>query len=191
MHINKGNLNVLNMLNTKYIIASDQNQNPFFQINEQALGNVWFIDSIRWVKNSNEEILSLNEINPKHTVAINSKYESHINQVNYSSNGEIKLLDYAPNRLVYTSSNSEKSFAVFSEIFYPKGWKAYIDGEYAEHFSVNYILRGIVLPPGDHEIVFEFKPKSFYVSAKISLFASLLLIVIALFSFARLFIHKK
>ncbi|MAQ31519.1 MAG: hypothetical protein CMD26_02125 [Flavobacteriales bacterium] len=191
MHINNGNLNVLNMLNTKYIIASDQNQNPFVQINDQALGNVWFIDSIRWVKNSNEEILSLNEINPKHTVSVHAKYASDINQVTYSSNGEIKLLNYSPNRLVYSSSNPEISFAVFSEIFYPKGWKAYIDGKYVEHFSVNYILRGVILPPGDHEIIFEFKPKSFYVAAKISLFASLLLIVTALFSFARLFIHKK
>ena len=190
-HISKGNFDVINMLNAKYIIFSDGQGNPIVQENTSALGNVWFIDSIHWVNSANEEIESLNFINPDNTVAINRKHESDINTSSLSSTGSINLNSYAPNKLVYNSSATSRAFAVFSEIFYPKGWEAYIDGEKVKHFSVNYILRGLVVPEGNHEIVFEFKPKSFFVSAKIAFFASFLLVIVGLMTFVGVFVSKK
>ena len=190
-HISKGNFDVINMLNAKYIIFSDSQGNPIVQENTSALGNVWFIDSVHWVNSANEEIESLNLISPDNTVAINRKYQSQIDTSSFSSAGSIKLTSYSPNKLVYNSSATNRAFAVFSEIFYPKGWDAYIDGVKVNHFSVNYVLRGLIVPDGNHEIVFEFKPKSFFTSAKIAFFASFLLIITGLMTFVRVFVSKK
>ena len=190
-HINKGNFDVINMLNAKYIIFSDGQGNPIVQENTSALGNAWFVDSIHWVNSANEEIESLNLINPDNTVSINRKYESEMTTSSFSSVGSINLTSYAPNKLVYNSITTSSAFAVFSEIFYPKGWDAYIDGVKVKHFSVNYVLRGLIVPEGNHEIVFEFKPKSFFTSAKIAFFASFLLIITALMTFVGVFVSKK
>ena len=191
MHINKGNFQVINMLNTKYIIFStSQETPPRVQLNPSALGNAWFVDSIHWVNSANEEIESLNLINPANTVSIHKKYKSDIDSI-FSSNGTIELTSYSPNRLVYNSNATNTTFAVFSEIFYPKGWEAYIDGVNVEHFSVNYILRGLVIPNGAREIVFEFKPQSFFTSAKIAFFASFLLIITGLMTFVGMIVSKK
>jgi uncharacterized membrane protein YfhO len=178
------------MLNAKYIIFSDAQGNPIVQENTSALGNAWFVDSIHWVNSANEEIESLNLINPENTVSINQKYKSDIDSIQ-PSNGSIKLMSYSPNKLVYNSNAANTTFAVFSEIFYPKGWEAYIDGVNVEHFSVNYILRGLVIPNGAREIVFEFKPKSFFTSAKIAFFASFLLIITGLMTFVGMIVSKK
>jgi len=190
-HISKGNFDVINMLNAKYIIFSDSQGNPIVQENTSALGNVWFVDSVHWVNSANEEIESLNLISPDNTVSINRKYQSEINTSSFSSAGSIKLTSYSPNKLVYNSSATSQAFAVFSEIFYPKGWDAYIDGVKVSHFSVNYVLRGLIVPDGNHEIVFEFKPKSFFTSAKIAFFGSFLLIITGLMTFVQVFVSKK
>jgi len=189
MHIVKGNLHVLNMLNTKYLISSNESGQAVVEENTSALGNAWFVDNINWVSNADQEILSLNHINPKHTVTINKNYQIGIDSVNYDPSGTIKLDAYKPNRLVYYSSLKTKGLAVFSEIFYPKGWNAYIDGVLVEHFPVNYILRGLVIPSGDHEIVFEFKPKSFFISSKIAFCCSVILIISVIINF--IFLFKK
>ncbi|MBL31915.1 MAG: hypothetical protein CMP62_04240 [Flavobacteriales bacterium] len=191
MHLNKGNMNVINMLNTKYIIAPDQNRQSIVQKNPNALGNAWCVDTILWVKNANESINSLNNFNPNTTAILEKKYEKHIESLELNTRNDINLTEYSPNRLVYRLDSKVSSLAVFSEIFYPKGWSAYIDGVSVEHFPVNYILRALFIPKGAQEIVFEFKPKSFFISAKIAFFSSCLLIITALMTFGMLFFFKQ
>mgnify|MGYP001276508267 CR=1 FL=1 len=190
-HLNKGNMNVINMLNTKYIIIPDKNQIPIVQQNNEALGNAWLVDSIQWVNNDNEALDQLNLFNPKNTVIVNKQYKEKFNNEKIGSDGSIELITYLPNRLVYSISSKTSSLVVFSEIFYPNGWKAYIDGDLVEHFPVNYLLRGLIVPSGVQEIVFDFKPKSFFTSAKVSLFSSCLLICVALITLGRLFFIKE
>ena len=86
--------------------------------------------------------------------------------------------EYEPNRMVYTSESGTEQLAVFSEVFYEKGWQAFIDGEEVDHLRVNYLLRGLVVPGGSHEIVFEFRPKSYYTGTTISIISSLLLLLL-------------
>jgi len=191
MHISAGNINVLNMLNTKYIIVPDQNKQSIVQKNIEALGNAWFVDSVNWVQNANQEIESLTTFNPKTTAIVDQKYQKHINTSISDSESNIKLTSYAPNKLVYTINSQTSSLAVFSEIFYPKGWQAYVDGISVNHFPVNYILRGLVVPKGAQEVIFEFKPKSFFKSAKIAFISSFLLIITGLITFVRLLLFKK
>ena len=190
MHISRGNIQVLNMLNTKYIISSDSNRKTIVQENPSALGNAWFIKDINWVDNADQEILSLNKIDTKQTATINKKYKSEINDIAFNSIDSIKLTSYSPNTLIYNSNTTGYSLAVFSEIFYPKGWQAYIDGVAVNHFPVNYILRGLVIPSGLHEIKFEFKPKSFFVSSKIAFASSFLLIFSGLLAFVIVFFKQ-
>lgn len=182
MHILKGNLNVINMLNTKYFISSDDKRQPIVEKNQFALGNAWFIKNINWVDNADQEIMSLNSIDPSSTVTINKIYRSNIDSIFYDRSDSINLISYAPNKLIYQSSSEKNGIAVFSEIFYPKGWQAYINGNLTTHFPVNYILRGLQIPSGKNEIIFEFKPKSYSVSSLISLFCSSILLFSILFT---------
>ena len=191
MYINAGNTNVLNMLNTKYMIIPDQSRQLMLQQNTEALGNAWFVDSVYWTDNANQEIEALEKFNPKTTAIINKKNYEDVNTSFYDSEGSIQLDSYAPNKLTYSIHANTSRLAVFSEIFYPKGWQAYIDGVSVNHFPVNYILRGLVIPKGAQEVIFEFKPKSFFVSAKIAFFSSCLLIITGFITFVRLFLFKK
>ena len=190
-HLVKGNMNVINMLNTKYIISSDKDNIPLVQQNTEALGNAWFIRNINWVDNADEELTSLSRIDPKMTVSINKKHRSYVDSVDFSLTDKVELSSYSPNRLVYKVKSEKSNFIVFSEIYYPKGWIAYVDGVQTTHFPVNYILRGLVIPKGGSEIVFEFKPKSFFVSNKIAFLVSGLLILTGFLLFFRLFLYLK
>ena len=190
-HIIKGNVNVINMLNTKYLIVPNENNALIVQQNVQALGTAWFVDSVRWVNNANESLDLLNSFDPKSTAIIDEKYKKYINQFNFNFENSIQLISYSPNKLIYDVSSNTSGLAVFSEIFYPKGWYAYVDGQSVDHFEVNYILRGMMIPDGAQEVVFEFKPKSFFISSKISLFASFLLIIVAVVTCVRLFLFKE
>lgn len=166
----------LNMLNTKYIIYSPQAQ-PI--VNNHTLGNAWFPEEIIWVESANEEIDKLGSIDTKTTVIIDKRYKENIGDISQSFNSKnnIKLLEYQPNYLKYESSSVTREFAVFSEVFYDKGWEAYIDGELHPHFRVNYALRGLIVPEGNHTIEFKFLPKSYYTGEKIALTGSILLLL--------------
>ena len=176
-HIDNGNQEVFNMLNTKYIIYRDDNNQLQYILNDQANGNSWFVKNLTAVPDADAEIAALYEIDSKDTAIINSDF---LDSKNYklSSDAKIELVDYSPNKLVYKSYNSEKGFAVFSENFYNNGWEATIDGVKVPHQNVNYILRGLEIPKGYHEIVFEFKPRVVYLGTKISLFSSILFLVL-------------
>jgi hypothetical protein len=157
-------LNTLNMLNTRYFYFGEEAEGVFE--NPDALGNAWFIDTIIEVNNPDEEINELENIDPSRECTIDiSSFQ--VEQNKYQDKGTIALSDYKPNYLEYKSSSNEDGFAVFSEIYYPIGWKATIDGNPAEMIRVNYILRGMEIPAGNHTIKFEFKPDSYYVGNKI------------------------
>ncbi|MDD2594404.1 MAG: YfhO family protein [Bacteroidales bacterium] len=162
-HISKYNMNVLNMLNTKYLIISTQ-EGVQPQFNPDHLGNGWFVDTLAIVNTPNEESDALKSINPAVKAVTDVKFKDFaVNPITaYDSTAVIALTSYAPDVLEYTSHSRYDKTAVFSEIYYPYGWKAYIDGQQVEHFRVNYVLRAMNIPAGDHTIRFEFRPDSIY-----------------------------
>ena len=149
------NFAVLNMLDTRYIILSPDN----FIENTEALGAAWFIDNIRWVNNADEEIKALNNFNPEHTAVINNEYKRIVKQVqNRDITGRINLEKGDVNditHLTYKTSSKTDQVAVFSEIYYKDSWHAFIDGKEVPHFRVNYVLRGLYVPKGNHTIEFK------------------------------------
>ena len=168
---------VLNMLNTKYIIYNP-GAVPF--VNTNANGNCWFVKDIQFVENADNEMLSLGKVNLKTTAVVNQKFKGEIQQVQYDSTASIKLKSCVSNHLVYNSKSSTPQVAVFSEIYYPKGWNVYIDGKKSSYFSANYVLRAMSVPAGEHTIEFKFEPNSYYVGEKISMASSILLILLLL-----------
>ena len=159
-HISKMNMGVINMLNTKYIITNGSNNEPFPYHNPDAMGNVWYIDSVLVVNTPNEESDALNEINLKTTAVLDVKFESFVKDFipGKDTSASVTFLSYKPNALEYQSSATQDGIIVFSEIYYPYGWKAYIDNEPVAHFRVNYTLRALNVPAGEHHIRFEFEP---------------------------------
>ncbi|HEY4785247.1 MAG TPA: YfhO family protein [Bacteroidales bacterium] len=166
---------VLNMLNTKYIIYNP-GAAPF--VNSNTNGNCWLVKDIKYVQNADEEMLSLGKVDLKATAVVNQKYKDEIQSFQYDSTASIKLLTCLPNHLVYKSIAKSPQFVVFSEIYYPKGWDAYVDGKKTAYCSANYVLRAMSVPAGEHSIEFRFEPKSYYVGEKISMASSILLIII-------------
>ena len=169
-------LPVINMLNTKYYIY-DLNQPPL--ANSHALGNAWLVKEAKWVGSADEEVSSLKNFDPKTTAIVNKNFEKQLEGFKTGSGeGEIKLTQYQPNDLKYEATITGGSqLAVFSEIYYPKGWKCFVDGKETEHVQVNFVLRGAVVPAGKHEIEFKFEPKSYYLGNKVSMASSILLLL--------------
>jgi hypothetical protein len=174
--LSKGNFPAFNMLNTKYIIAQNpQNGQPTVQQNPNAAGNVWFVKNIKNVKNANEEMLALDSLNVKETVVMDNREKVFVTvETKYDSTAKIKLIENKNDLINYESSAPTNQFAVFSEIYYPKGWKAYIDEKETPIVKVNYLLRGLSVPAGNHKIRFEFKPESYYTGAKLSLISGII-----------------
>jgi len=176
-HVYQNNRKVLNMLNTKYVIQSDPEGNPRPSLNPEALGNAWFVDSFVPVTSANEAIRALDTIRPEREAVLNTSEFGEVTprEAEVDSTAGITLTSYRANELVYQSRNSREGLAVFSEMYYPHGWQAYVDGNPAPHFRVNYALRGMVLPAGTHEVVFRFEPEVIRQGSRISLVSSLLL----------------
>ncbi len=173
-------LNVINMLNTKYIIYSPKANalnNPY------ANGNAWFIEQLKWVKNADEEIAALNNINTKKEAIADVRFQSQKTDFKYDANAEIKLTSYEPNCLIYESNCQSPQVAVFSEIYYDGGWNAYIDGKLVPHFRVDYILRALNVPAGKHTITFKFEPQVIARGWWIGFISSILLILLILSGF--------
>jgi len=170
----------LNMLNTKYIIV---NPSTAPMVNNFALGNVWFVEKYKIVENADAEIADLKTIEPSKTAIINKKFEEYLQgfKIGDDSLSGIILTDYKPNHLTYKSETSKDRLAVFSEIFYDKGWNAYIDGELSPHFRADYVLRAMIIPTGKHLIEFKFEPRVYAIGEIISFISSLLLLLIIVF----------
>jgi hypothetical protein len=182
-HLAKGNMNVYNMLNTKYFIVPDpQGGQPQMQINMEALGNVWFVNNARMVNNADEEINALTDFVPTETAVYDKRFASQLEgrMISKDSTATISLTDYKPNHLTYKSQTGSDQLAVFSEIYYDKGWNAYIDGKPAPYFRANYVLRAMIVPAGSHTIEFKFEPKVYATGEKIAYASSILLVLLAL-----------
>ena len=150
----------LNMLNTKYIIY---NPDAPPLINQNALGNAWFVEKPVLAENANREISLINSFNPAKEAIIGNIFKDQITKTSFPvlENEKIELVSYQPDELIYKYSAREEKLAVFSEIYYPAGWKSYVDGKESKYFRTDWILRGMVVPAGDHEIKFFFKPSSY------------------------------
>jgi len=182
--------NSLNMLNTKYIII-DPNSPPY--INNSALGSAWFVDTVKFVENADEEIGLINSFNPAHEALINKTFKNMLSNLTYSGDTtrNIELKSYKPNELIYSSTSAKDGLAVFSEIYYPAGWKSFIDGIEVPYFKADYVLRALEVPEGKHEIIFRFDPDSYNTGSKISFASSLLLLLLFAGSIINEFRKKK
>jgi hypothetical protein len=183
--ISKNNMNVINMLNTKYFMGKAQNGQEVAQLNPLAMGNAWFVDTIIATNSPREEIIALNKINTKTTAVIDItkfKNATEKNIFEKDSTAKIELLKNDLDELEYTVSASKPQVAVFSEVYYAdekgKGWQAYLDGKAVSHFRLNYILRGMNIPVGNHKIEFKFEPKAFFAGQKISFIGSILMAIL-------------
>jgi len=176
-YIAQNHLGVLNMLNTKYIIAQNEEGEVFPYENTDANGNAWFVSELEQKSSANEEIMALDSLDTK-SKAIYSGFDGLQNKFMVDSLASIKLVAYKPNYLKYESRNSNEGFAVFSENYYAQGWNAYIDGEVTPHVRVNYILRGLQVPPGNHTIEFKFEPKVIQTGSTIAMASSIILMLL-------------
>lgn len=174
---------VLNMLNTKYVIQ----RNAELQVNIQALGNAWFVLRLLEAKDDITEFNALEKFDPSTVALFNQQYRDYVEGIELTQDGTIELTEYSPDRLTYSTTGTGTRFAVFSEIFYDEddGWKAFLDNEEVEFIRVNYLLRGLKIPPGAHEIRFEYTPVSISTGKKVSyIFSGLLLLFLAVGVFA-------
>jgi hypothetical protein len=192
-HLYQNNIQVLNMLNVKYIIQQDEEGNSFPAVNDDANGNAWFVGQLLPVSSANEEIEALKDFNSKSQAVVNTKEYPRLTKLRYETDSlaHIDLVDYRPNYLKYESSNENDGFAVFSEMHYPSGWNAYIDGKPEEHYKVDYALRGMKVPSGKHVIEFKFEPQVIETGSQITLAACILLGLIIVGGVGYSFVPKK
>lgn len=192
VYMSKGfNAQVLNMLNTKYIIFNGgPNGQATFQQNKDACGNAWFVNDIKYVNSANEEMTSMkakdlgdtaqggNEWKALQTAVIRKDFATTLgNSSSFTkdSTASVKLDKYGLNDISFVSSNKNEGLAVFSDIYYDKGWKAYVDGKETPIVKANYVLRAVKLPAGNHKIEFKFHPDSYYKSSTLAMISSILL----------------
>jgi hypothetical protein len=180
--LSRNNIPVYSMLNTKYFLVGNENQEIVAQRNEGACGNAWFVEEYKIVANADEEIKSLAKFNPQKTAFIDRKFAKQLQGLNIKvdSNSTIRLLSAKPDELKYESNASSPQLAVFSEIYFVQAgkmaWQASIDGKPVEHLRANYVLRAIPVPAGKHTITFKFDSPSFHSGEWIALICSVILL---------------
>jgi hypothetical protein len=175
--MNFRNYGVLNMLNIKYIVFGESRDNII--PNEESNGSAWFVNEVVAVKSANDELAKVCTTDTRTTAVIDASQFS-IPAVKADSASLITLLEHKPNYLKYESQSSVDGLAVFSEIYYPKGWKATIDGKEAEILRANYILRALTVPAGKHTIEFHFQPDAYVIGNKVTLACSWLMLLVVL-----------
>lgn len=175
-HIAQNNVKVLNMLNTRYVITGDTKM-PV-QRNPQALGNAWFVTSVKPVNSPDEEIAALKDFDPATEAVVDISEFPLENRTFTPGNSTVKLTAYSPNELAYDINAAQPGLVVFSEIYYKDGWNAYLDGQPVPHLRANYILRALKVPSGNHKVVFKFDPKEYTIGNTVSLISSLLLFAV-------------
>jgi hypothetical protein len=188
--LSKFNLQVLNMLNTKYVIQSDQqSRQPVARMNPAAFGSCWLVKAIHYVKDGDEEMQALDSVNVRDTVLIQQKFASRVPfQPVADSTASIHLIENLLDKIDYKFSAKSNQFAVFSEIYYDKGWNVYLDGNKTDYLRVDYLLRGMAVPAGDHKIEFRFEPRSYAVGMMLTAWFSL---AIYLLLFAATFVSFR
>ncbi len=173
--LSKGNMRVFDMLNTRYFVVQDpQTGKPTAQTNPGALGPVWLVKGIRTVNSADEEMQALDNFTPRDTAIIDKRYQQQVKPFQYDSSATIRLKENLNDIIRYDYTAATPQFAVFSEVYYDKGWNAYIDGTKADYVRVNYVLRGMSLPAGKHAIEFKFEPQAYKTGNQIALWATIL-----------------
>ena len=171
--IAKNNMEILNMLDVKYVIQTDKENKEFPTSNPNANGNAWFVSQVKLVNSADEEMKALDSLDSKNVAIVNSKdFEIKNTAFAKDSTASITLDSYKPNHLKYTSNNANEGLAVFSEIYYGKGWNAFIDGKKVDHIRVDYVLRGLQIPAGKHSIEFKFEPEVIKTGSTITLISA-------------------
>ncbi|SEF85061.1 YfhO family protein [Flavobacterium urumqiense] len=171
--IAKNNMEILNMLDVKYVIQTDKEGKEFPTSNPNVNGNAWFVSQVKLVNSADEEMKALDSLDSKNVAIVNSKdFKVKNKAFAKDSLATITLNSYKPNHLKYTSNNANEGFAVFSEMYYGKGWNASIDGKKIDHIRVNYVLRGLRIPAGKHAVEFKFEPEVIKTGSAITLISS-------------------
>lgn len=171
------NYTALNMLNTRFFVYGTERNS--FILNTENYGPAWFVADVKKVNSALEELQSSCEVNPKQTAVIDqSKFQ--VSDFKFDSTATVSLMEYKPNYLSYEINSTTVGLVVFSEIYYPVGWEASINGQAAETLRSNYILRAMQVPAGRHKIEFQFKPKTYYTGNKITFASSVLLLLVIL-----------
>ena len=181
-NIDFSDLQVINMLNVGYIKFGEDRNNVVQ--NKFSNGNVWYIDKLIPTNSPKDEIEMLSNINTKKEAVYDKNIFDNIKVTDFSSEGKIEVVEYNPNRIIYKSENQNKSFVVFSEIYYAHGWKVLIDGKESKLIRVNYTLRGLELSPGNHTIEMKFMPNAYIIGDKVILASNyilLFLLIIVIF----------
>ena len=181
-YLYQGNIQPLNLLNVKYIITQNEEGAEQVQINPQANGNVWFVQNVKIVPDADTEILALDSLNTRQTAIVQKKFANEITSKIFpvDSTDSIELVAHQPNYLKYKSNSAKEKLAVFSEVYYPEGWNVYVDGNEANYFKADYILRAMMVPKGTHIIEFKFEPEVVKTGSNISLASNIVLILIVL-----------
>ncbi len=174
------NMPVLNMLNVKYLIQKDAaGITRNYQLNESALGAAWFVKHISFVPDAKAEMNALDAFNPRDTAIVQNKFKDRIqNAAALTGEGTIELVNNENDVITYKSSSPSVGFAVFSEIFYNAGWKAFIDGAEVPIVKTNYVLRGLSVPAGAHEIIFRFEPQGYFTGKTLTTIFSILMLLL-------------
>ncbi len=167
---------VFNMLNTKYFVVQDpQTGQSTTQQNNGALGNVWLVKHVQFVQNADAEMKALDNFNPLDTAFVDKRFQAQVKeQPQFDSAATIKMVENLNDTIRYQFNSSTPQFAVFSEIYYNKGWNAYIDGSKTDYVRTNYVLRGMSVPAGNHKIEFLFEPKSYKLGNTLALWSSII-----------------
>jgi hypothetical protein len=192
--IERGNMQVFDMLNTKYFIVEDRGgKGNMPQKNPDALGNAWFVDNYRIVEDADSEIMALSHFDAKHTAIVDKRFSDYVKNatLGHDSTASIRMDKYEPNDLVYSSKSNAQMLAVFSEMYYKDGWDAFIDGKPSDYIRVNYVLRAMIIPTGNHTIEFKFEPKHYAIGEKLSFASSLILLLSGLGLLVMEFRKKK
>tara|TARA_R110002020_G_scaffold154714_2_gene334868 strand:+ start:4726 stop:7173 length:2448 start_codon:yes stop_codon:yes gene_type:complete len=180
-YIYQGKIEPLNLLNVKYVIKQNKD-GEFVQRNPYANGNVWFVQNVKVVPDADTELLSLDSLKTKQTAIVHEEFKGDLPSTIFpaDSTSSIKLISHQPNHLEYKSVANSQKLAVFSEVYYPDGWNAYIDGKPATYFRADYLLRAMVVPQGEHAITFKFEPQIVKTGSKISLASNIILVLVIL-----------
>ncbi len=176
---NPVNHDVLDMLNTKYIINADTSRNFSLRANNTACGHAWFVKSVKFVNNADQEMQAISNFAPKDEAIVDKRYKTLLKNsvLGADPNATIKLTHYNPDHLTYETGSVSNGVAVFSEIYYEKGWTMLIDGKEAPYFRADYVLRAAEIPVGNHKVEFVFHPASYYTGEKISFAGSILMLL--------------
>lgn len=187
------NPQVLNMLNTKYIIQRDQQTGkPVAHENPERLGNAWIAKGVTYVKGPAEEMRALNTFNAKDTAIVEEEFRSMIpGNIVYDSTASIKLVKFDNDSIKYQSSAASPQIALLSEIYYPGGWNVYIDGKKEIYFKANYVLRSMVIPAGNHTIDFKFEPVSYKAGYTIAKFSNIIILLVLVTTIITTIINRR